>query len=64
MSFARKMLPAASDEVRLIAMHKGRYECVDIDASLRKESEQWLRERNYQRMYGCGDWPTDGTLPE
>jgi len=52
MDYARKMMPSATDEVRLIAMHKARYECVGIDATLRKASEAWLKERNYKRFDG------------
>jgi hypothetical protein len=53
MEYAREALPdATSDEVRLVAMHKARYECVAIMAALRHESEDWLRQRGYSRIDG------------
>lgn len=53
MEWAREqMLTASSDEVRLISMHKARYEAVNIEPALRLESKAWLQERGYGRLYG------------
>lgn len=53
MSYARKMLPdAANDEVRLMAMHKARYECTGIADIFRNSSKQWLVERGLKRFDG------------
>ena len=41
-----------SDEVKLIAMHKARYECTDIEPELRHQSRAWLEERGYGRFGG------------
>jgi hypothetical protein len=63
MDYARAVMPnASSDEVRLIAMHKARYECTEIFTDLRQASERWLKERQYKRL-GNLDWPTSGELP-
>lgn len=64
MTYARYLMPdASSDEVRLLAMHKGRYECTDIEAALRSASGEWLRERGSTRMDGSPILPA-GRLPE
>lgn len=63
MEYARRMIPlASSDEVRLIAMHKARYEAASLAPELRHESGQWLRERGYKRGTG-GDLLPEGRLP-
>jgi len=63
MEFARKMMPGAdNDHVRLIAMHKARYEVISINDDLRLESGNWLRKRGYGRMMGEPVLP-DGELP-
>ena len=47
MDYAREMLPHASnDEVRLLALHKARYECTSIEDHFRLESKAWLREHH------------------
>ncbi len=52
MEWARRMLPnATSDYVRLIAVHKARYDCVSIAPKLRHESAEWLRERGLGAMH-------------
>jgi predicted NAD/FAD-binding protein len=51
--WARKMMPdARNDHVRLAAMHKGRYECTDLDNAARHTSGEWLRQHGYGRMTG------------
>lgn len=63
MVWARELLPSASsDHVRLAAMHKARYECVDMTAEHRHESATWLREHNYSRFDGTPILP-EGELP-
>lgn len=64
MEYARKMMPgAASDEVRLCAMHKARYEMKRIAPELRHESRAWLEKNGYKRFMDL-PWPTEGGLPE
>jgi hypothetical protein len=59
---AKGAMPGASDdEVVLIALHKARYDCVDIEAELRHASGAWLRERGFGRMHG--PLLTEGELP-
>ncbi len=63
MDYARRMLPtASSDEVRLLAMHKARYECTAIAAEFRHASGHWLREHGSKRMDGSELLP-EGELP-
>ena len=45
-------MPGASDEMKLLALHKGRYECTHISDDLRRQSAEWLVERGYGRMTG------------
>ncbi len=64
MDYARREMPAASsDEVRLMAMHKARVECADIDSSLRLPRVKWLQERKLGRI-GPLDWIIEWELPE
>lgn len=63
MNYARAMLPNSSDEVRLVALHKSRYECCQISDDLRRESEAWLKRRGFSRFKGQ-PWPADGSLPQ
>lgn len=63
MDWARKMMPATDDHVRVMAMHKGRVECTDLAPELRHASVEWLRERGYKRMDG-GELPLNGELPQ
>jgi hypothetical protein len=58
----RNMQGASSDHVRLLAMHKARYECTSIAAELRHLSAKWLRDRGYLRMYRMELLP-EGELP-
>ncbi len=61
--YARKFMPNITDAVRLIAMHKARYEAVRVDPALRHESRRWLSERGYKRLIGTELLP-QGELPE
>ena len=61
--YARKFMPNTTDAVRLIAMHKARYEAVMVDSALRHESRRWLAERGYKRLTGTELLP-QGELPE
>ena len=62
-AWARDYMPgASSDEVRLIAMHKARYECTGLTDDLRHASREWLQQRGYNRLHGA--FLPDGELPE
>lgn len=61
LEYARGLMPATTDEVRLVAMHKARYEVASIPRELRHASGAWLRERCYGRM--CGPLLPEGELP-
>ena len=52
MEWAAQMMPYAAPEVRLMAMHKARYEAVDIAPELRKESAEWLQAAGCARLDG------------
>ncbi|WP_140636937.1 hypothetical protein [Methylibium rhizosphaerae] len=60
-AWARREAPgapgASSDDVRLVALHKARYRCREIEVALRHESAEWLRVR------GCGDLFGEPLLP-
>lgn len=56
-------VPLKNPEVSLIALHKARYDCTDIEDDLRHESRMWLQERGYKRLYG-DDFLPEGQLPE
>ena len=63
LEYMRKEMPrASSDEVLLMALHKARYEAVEIEPALRHASRAWLEERGLSR-YMSIPWPTDGSLP-
>lgn len=63
MTYARRAMPdASSDEVRLIAMHKARYETTNMPRELRHASGEWLRVRGYFRWGGLPILP-EGELP-
>lgn len=62
LDYMRKALPHAPDkEVLLMAMHKARYECTDLDAEQRHTSAQWLRERGLGAR--TGPLLPEGELP-
>ena len=63
MAYAAKMMPAAAPEVRLMAMHKARYECTAVSRTSRLESGAWLRKNNVLRLTGTEPLP-EGELPE
>jgi len=64
MNYARRKMPnVRSDEARLIAMHKTRYECIDIDDDLRHISRRWLQDRKFSRLQYV-PWLPDDQLPE
>lgn len=63
MAWSRRMIPdASSDDVRLMAMHKARYECTQIAPDLRRESRRWLEKNGCGRFYGQ-PWPDGDELP-
>lgn len=63
MTYAREQMPDASgDDVRLMAMHKARYECKDLPDAARHESAKWLRDRALGRFNG--PLLPEGELPE
>lgn len=50
LDWARKAMPGESaDDVRLVALHRARYESVKVPPELRIESGAWLRERGLLR---------------
>ena len=52
MAWAKRVMPhATNDEVRLVAMHKARYDTVSIAPDLRHQSAEYLRSRGLQAMY-------------
>ena len=54
MDYARRTMPDASnDYVRLLAMHKARYECTTMPREARHASGEWLRDRGHKRMGGA-----------
>jgi hypothetical protein len=64
MEWARKNMPyATSDEVRIIAMHKARYECTNLSNLTRQQSKDWLSSRGYSRIDGSKFLP-DGEFPD
>ena len=52
MDYARRMMPATTDRIRLVAMHKARYECVQISADLRAASRKFLESTRHSRLGG------------
>lgn len=63
MDYARRMLPGAtSDFVRLVAMHKARYECTAVAPEARHASADWLRQHKLGRATG-DDLLPEGQLP-
>lgn len=63
MDYARRLMPdASSDEVRLAAMHKARYETTTMARELHHASGAWLRAHGYERYGGLPLLP-EGELP-
>lgn len=63
MNYLRNAMPTSTDEVRLAAAHKARYECTMLPAEARHTSRHWLAERDMGRMSGDELLP-EGVLPE
>jgi hypothetical protein len=51
-SYVAKTVPLAPPEMRLLILHKSRYECTAMPDNLREESRTWLAERGFGRMTG------------
>jgi hypothetical protein len=65
MDYARELMPnATSDNIRLAAMHKARYECTLMTDSLRHESRKWLEDHKFTRLNSVPWPPKDEELPE
>lgn len=62
-AFVRKQLGEMSDEMCLLVLHKGRYDCTALPAAARHVSAAWLRENGYRDMNGEDILP-EGELPE
>lgn len=64
MDYARRMMAGHfTDDVRLIGMHKARYESIGCSRESRHASGFWLRARGYSRICGGPILP-EGMLPE
>ena len=61
-NFVEEMVPTAPVEMRLLILHKARYDCTVIEADLRHESGRWLRAGGHTQMTGEPILP-DGELP-
>lgn len=63
LNYARREMPgASSDEVRLMALHKSRYELTAAPRELRHSSRHWLESRGLHR-FGWKFWLPEGVLP-
>lgn len=62
-NYVARSLPTAPPELRLMILHKARYECTAIEPELRHQSGRWLSERNLSRSTGDPILP-DGALPK
>lgn len=62
-AYVARQLPKAPSHLRLIILHKSRYETTSIDWKLREESRRWLAEHGYRRM-GGGSLLPKGELPK
>jgi hypothetical protein len=60
--YVARMLPNAPAEMRLLILHKSRYECTAIAPELRHQSRAWLAEHGFGRMTGDPLLP-EGELP-
>lgn len=61
-SYVARTVPKAPPEMRLMILHKARYECTAMPDELRHASREWLDERRLQRMTGTPLLPI-GELP-
>ena len=59
---AIRQVPSMSRETALLALHKARYDCIDIDPELRHASAAYLRAGGYRDMSGAEILP-EGQLP-
>lgn len=51
--WARKQNPrVVSEQAVLMALHKARYDCEDIEPELRAESAKWLKANGWEVLYG------------
>jgi hypothetical protein len=62
-SYVAKTMPKANPAIRLLILHKARYEAVNVPAELRHASGKWLRDGGYVRLTGTPVLP-EGELPE
>jgi hypothetical protein len=61
--YVSRSVPSYPPEMRLLVLHKSRYECTAIAPELRHASRAWLAERGFKRMTGDELLP-EGELPE
>lgn len=61
-SYVAATVPKAPPEMRLVILHKSRYECTAIAPELRHASRKWLDDRGFKRMTGTPLLP-EGVLP-
>lgn len=50
--YVARVQPSAPAGMRLLILHKARYECTAMPGNLREESRAWLEEHGYRRMTG------------
>jgi len=62
LDYAKKATGSDNEEVLLVALHKARYECVQLEDDLRNFSALWLRQHGYKRADGSDLLPS-GELP-
>jgi hypothetical protein len=62
-SYVARSVPNCPPEMRLLVLHKSRYECTGIAPEYRHASRAWLAERGFKRMTGDELLP-EGELPE
>ena len=64
LEYAGRMTGSRDKIILLLALHKSRYECVQLPDEPRLESARWLRERGYHRMQGNLPLLPEGELPK
>jgi hypothetical protein len=62
LEYAKEVTGSDNEEILLMALHKARYECVQLDDDLRNFSALWLRQHGYKRDDGSDLLP-HGELP-
>lgn len=60
---AQIMPTCSSDEIRVAAAHKARYESTSVPAELRHASRSYLEAHGLSRLHYL-PWPPPGQLPE